>query len=138
MRNSFVVPHGDARYPEGSWGLKLGVSVKRIRSGVIYAHHRTELEALGFEFSNLKVEAKFDLIYNALEAYKAVHGDLLVNSRFVVPHGDVNYPVETWGMNLGRRVNNIRIRSDYSQHRNKLEALGFVFRDSSQPIVEEN
>ncbi len=32
---------------------------------------------------------------SALETYKAVHGDLLVLYKFVVPQDDVNYPPET-------------------------------------------
>ena len=43
----------------------------------------------------------FDLLYKSLQAYKQVHGDLLVPFRFVVPAGDGNYPQETWGAKLG-------------------------------------
>ncbi len=66
----------------------------------------------------------FGDIYFALDAYKAVHGNLLVPYKFVIPEGDVRFPVETWGMKLGFNVNNIRHRDDYSEHRVKLEELG--------------
>ncbi len=62
----------------------------------------------------------FGDIYFALDAYKAVHGNLLVPYKFVIPEGDVRFPVETWGMKLGFNVNNIRHRGDYSEHRVKL------------------
>jgi hypothetical protein len=51
-----------------------------------------------------EVDVQFDVIYSALEAYKAVYGDLFVPQKFIVPQGDVRFPVETWGMKLGCNV----------------------------------
>ena len=45
----------------------------------------------------------------------------------MVPENDDQYPKEAHGLKLGHRVNNIRNHGAYSEHREQLEALGFVF-----------
>jgi hypothetical protein len=46
---------------------------------------------MGGNFEVKKIDVRgFDAIYSVLEAYKAVHGDLLVPVKFVVPQDDVN------------------------------------------------
>jgi hypothetical protein len=52
----------------------------------------------------------------------------------VVPQDDVSYPPETWGMKLGVNVSNIRYGGDYSEHRVKLEDLGFVFKKNKKVV----
>jgi hypothetical protein len=131
----FVVPRGDVAYSENAWGLKLGLNLQFIRSEGYYFGHKDRLEALGVNFDAKKIDVRgFDVIYSALEAYKTVHGNLLVPARFVVPQDDVNYPPETWGMKLGSNVNTIRNRGDYSEHRAKLEELGFVFKNNTKVV----
>jgi Fe2+ transport system protein FeoA len=123
---SFVVPQGDVRFPTKTWGMKLGAVVQSIRCDKVYVKYKERLTALGFVYEPV-VDVQFAKIYSALEAYKAIHGDLLVPRRFVVPQGDANYPSETWGMKLGSNVNNIRNEGVYSKHRAKLEELGVVY-----------
>jgi hypothetical protein len=132
----FVVPRGDAAYSENAWGLKLGLNLKSIRVDGAYSEHRDRLEALGVNFEVKKIDVRgFDVIYSALEAYKSVHGNLLVPQKFVMPQDDVSYPPETWGMKLGHNVNSIRNFNACSDHRIKLEELGVVFKNVRQ-IVE--
>ena len=69
----------------------------------------------------------FDLIYSALKVYKDIHGDLLVSVRFVIPENDNQYPKEAHGLKLGSRVMSIRYQDTYAEHREQLEALGFVY-----------
>jgi hypothetical protein len=134
---NFVVPRDDDVYSVNSWGLKLGKNLQSIRSEGCYLEHRDRLEALGVNFDVKKVDVnRFGVIYSALDAYKSVHGNLLVPAKFVVPQDDVNYPPETWGMKLGGNVKNIRQRGDYSEHRVKLEELGFVFKKNNKKVVE--
>jgi hypothetical protein len=131
----FVVPRGDAAYSENAWGLKLGANLSQIRVDGAYSEHRDRLEALGVNFEVKVYDVRgFDVIYSALEAYKSVHGNLLVPKRFVVPQDDVNYPPETWGMRLGSNVNSIRNNGIYSEHRVKLEELGFVFKKNKKVV----
>jgi hypothetical protein len=125
----FSVPR-DAAYSVNAWGLKLGTNLQFIRSKGYYFEHRDRLEALGVNFDVKNYDVRgFDVIYSALEAYKAVHGNLLVHQKFVVPQDDVNYPPETWGMKLGFNVTNIRNKGYYFEHRGKLKELGFVFKN---------
>ncbi len=53
--------------------------------------------------------------------------DMLVPSKFLVLFDDVNWPTETWGMNLGLVVSNIRNRNDYAHKREDLEKIGFDY-----------
>jgi hypothetical protein len=131
----FVVPRGDAAYSDNAWGLNLGRNLQFIRLEGYYSEHRDRLEALGVNFDVKKIDFRgFDVIYSALEAFKAVHGNLLVPYKFVVPQGDVNYPPETWGMKLGVNVNSIRSKGAYSEHRVKLEELDFVFKNNKKVV----
>jgi hypothetical protein len=78
--------------------------------------------------ANKENKAKsFDVVFTALEAYKTVNGDLNVPAKFVISEGDDRYPADTWGMKLGNNVHGIRSSGVYSEHRAKLEELGFCF-----------
>ena len=46
---------------------------------------------------------------------------------FTVPYSDAAWPEKAWGKNLGRIVENIRLKSNYKGHREELEALGINF-----------
>jgi hypothetical protein len=46
-------------------------------------------------------------------------------------------PADTWGMKLGHNVKNIRARGAYSEHRAKLEELGFVFKKNKKVVEIE-
>jgi hypothetical protein len=126
ISQGFVVPFGDGKYPEDTWGLELGlVTLYLLNNATFYPEHKKKFKALVANTENKRVN--FDVIYSALKAYKAIHGDLLVPARFVVPRVDVRFPVDTWGMKLGSNVHHIRCGGAYSEHRAKLEELGFNF-----------
>jgi hypothetical protein len=57
---------------------------------------------------------------------------LLVPVKFVVPQDDVSYPPETWGIKLDRNVSHIRNSGAYSEHKVKLEELGFEFKKNKE------
>jgi hypothetical protein len=134
VSKGFIVPKGDANYSNDVWGMKLGSIVCTIRNKGVYVQYKERLTALGLNFE-VKPLRSFDVIYSALETYKTVHGNLLVPVKFVVPQGDVRFPAETWGMKLGRNVDSIRNSGTYSEHRAKLEELGFVYKKNKK-IVE--
>lgn len=69
----------------------------------------------------------FDIIYKCLLVYKELNGHLMVPKRYVVPEHS-EYPREAWGMKIGHSVCNIRNIGSYSEHRDKLEAIGFTFK----------
>ncbi len=76
----------------------------------------------------------FERVFKALSDYKAVHSDLLVPVKFVVSQDDFNQPPETWGMKLGRNMSHIRNSGAYSEHKVKLEELGFVFKKNKKVV----
>ena len=43
MPRSFIIPRDDELWPEETWGMKLGKSVSRIRSGDNYKQKQEEL-----------------------------------------------------------------------------------------------
>jgi hypothetical protein len=59
--------------------------------------------------------------------YKDLKGDMLVPRRFLVPVNDITWPKETWGMNLGTFVNNIRAGNSHADKQGDLESIGFNF-----------
>jgi hypothetical protein len=132
---SFVVPHDDVNYPPETWGMKLGNVVSHIRVYRCHAQYKERLTALGFNYEIKPLDIRgFHTIYSALEAYKTVHGDLLVPQSFVVPRSDVRFPPDAWGMKLGLNVSGIRNKGVYSEHRAKLEELGFVFKKTKKVV----
>ena len=46
-------------------------------------------------------------------------------------------PADTWGMKLGGNVNNVRNNGAYSEHRAKLEELGFVYKKNKKVVEIE-
>ena len=124
----FVVPENDSNYPEHTWNVNLGKALLTIRYNGAFREHKDRLVALGVDFNVDKLNVVgFDVTYSALKVYKDIHGDLLVPQKFVVPENDDQYPKEAHGLKLGRRVESIRNQGTYVEHREQLEALGFVY-----------
>jgi hypothetical protein len=133
----FVVAQGDANFSKDIWGrMNLGNIVHDIRNDDVHLKYKERLTALGFVYESI-FDVQFDVIYSALEAYKVVFGNLLVPQKFVVSDGDVRFPADTWRMKLGFSVSNIRNRGDYSEHKAKLEELGFVFKKNKKVVEIE-
>jgi hypothetical protein len=68
----------------------------------------------------------FPRVQQALAHYKDVYGDIQVPFGFVVPDDIHNWPEETWGMNLGSVVKNIRTGL-YRSKREDLIEMGFCY-----------
>jgi hypothetical protein len=51
----------------------------------------------------------FTRIKSAFETYKRIHGDLLVQAKYVVPVNDDAWPRETWGIKLGTYTQLVRV-----------------------------
>ena len=54
--------------------------------------------------SNQRVRYGYDLTVVALKKYKAIHGNLDIPKRFIVPKDDI-WPKGTWNMTLGKFIN---------------------------------
>jgi len=96
-----------------------------------------ELNSLGFVWERLQSE--WNLVVAALAAYRTVHGDLMIPSSFVVPHGDTSYLKGTWGIALGNTVYRIRSRQQFvngnAERIHQLDMMGFVW-DVSEHLFE--
>jgi hypothetical protein len=71
---------------------------------------------------------KFNLIVKALKVHDDLFGDLLVPRYFIVPDEEP-WPKETWGLQLGNRVRNIRAKRAYNTpyFHEILTKMGFLF-----------
>ncbi len=130
---SFVIPKDDPSWSKEVRGMKLGVIINNIRNQEHHAEIRDDLTALGVD---LTAQIDFNLVYNGLVAYKQINGHIKVTNRFVVPENDSRFPENTWGMKLGYHLFNIRCKDTWSEHREKLGALGVNFEVKSQPGFE--
>ena len=121
----FRVPKKSNEWPEESWGMNLGLAAKNIRNGLHYRSKRFELEALGFCFP--PIVTKYDTAKIALLSYQRHYGDMLVPFKFMIPKKSDKWPEETWGINLGVMVSNIRSGGSHADKREELISLGFNF-----------
>lgn len=73
-------------------------------------------------------DSRFKIVYTALVCYKKLYDDLLVPQPFIVPKSP-QWPVDTWGLRLGSRVNAIRSQGTFvnnnDERRKLLDDLGF-------------
>ena len=121
----FTVPR-NVIWPERTWGMKLGYTVKDIRYGRIYRDERQDLIKIGFNFNMIKKKTSFDLILKALLKYKDIYSDLLVPQLYIIPSNSEEWPSDTWGINLGAIV--ARLRSGYyADRKDELISIGFIF-----------
>ncbi|OQR97093.1 hypothetical protein ACHHYP_12715 [Achlya hypogyna] len=121
----FVIPVGDMQWPRDAWNLKLGVFVHNVRSGraVLSPKQLEQLEHLGFVWD--PVEHHWIMHIAALKAYKALHGDVCVPQRFIVPPDWADTRLH--GLRLGRFVNSLRTRRLSESQAATVAALGFVY-----------
>jgi len=136
VKQRFVVPLSGPEsesWPVALRGFKLGNALCSIRKGA-YATHRSSLEAIGVSFSSQE-KGDFERTYMSLKTYLDIYGDTYVHRDFVVPHDAEEWPEETWGVKLGKKVDNIRHKRCYQscpQQRQMLEELGFGAANESR------
>ena len=70
---------------------------------------------------------RFHIILTALQEYEAIHGDMYVPSRFVVPFESQAYSPALHGLRLGNRVQALRKKVIYKdwQYQRQLNDIGF-------------
>ena len=128
VSQSFAVPKNSLIWPKGMWGMNLGSIVHGIRGGSRYTEKKAELLSIGFDYSSQKAIYGYNLTKVALLKYKHISGkgDMRVPYNFIVPENDEKWPEETWGMNLGVLVNNIK-GGNYADKRDDLLQIGFSY-----------
>jgi hypothetical protein len=86
-----------------------------------------DLIELGVDLGQQNASHDFERVFKTLADYKAVHGDLLVPQKFVVPLGDAAYSVNDLSMKLGANFSQIRVDGSYFEQSDSSEALGVNF-----------
>jgi len=145
--STFAVPVGDASWPRGLWGYPLGTKCSAVRQKELYVkgHVRRKqlLEELGFRWNG---PGNSDLgwlkVVHAAAIYSRLNGRTLdVPYHFVVPAPPSRsaqvvdswpWPEELWGLKLGQRLKDVRVKGAYlnkgasgESRRRQLDALGF-------------
>ena len=136
VSQGFIVPSGDAAWPEEAWGNNLWAIVLNIRYHGSYQENREELEAMGLDFSKQQKGGEnalgWDVVEQCLVQYKVLNPETTkekgwrVRKGFYVPSGDAAWPEAAWGRNLVKIVDNIRYAGHYKKHRAAAVALGIV------------
>lgn len=122
---AFVVPADNDDWPQCMWNMNLGKIVQTLRSGR-KADKKDDLLNIGFCYNIHQL--KFETVKTALLTFKEHNGDFLVPRYFSVPNNTIGWPEETWNMNLGNIVSNIRSGiSSYLSKREELLEMGFCF-----------
>jgi hypothetical protein len=129
---NYTIEEDDTRYPEDLRGMKLGENIFKTRYSPRFKELNDELLSLGLmhgRYERLKMARRetFEKVKVALMTYKSIHGNLLVKQKYEIASDDTNYPESVRGMKLGNIVHLIRNQDKYSEYRDELLALGFVF-----------
>ena len=123
VTEAFVVPRNTTEWPKATWGLKLGATANNVRRNFAFKERKEELFKMGFCY-DLK-EVRFHALKATLLHYKALHGNLLIPTRFVVP-SKPDWPQEMWGVNMGAQVHGIR-KGFYKDKKEELLEIGFIY-----------
>ena len=126
MPTVFIVPYQSKDWSEDLWGLKAGITARKVRADKYFSNHRDDLLSIGFDFS-VKFKG-YQVVKATLLRYKEVFGDLSAPPSFVVPHSDESWPKGASGMKLGSIVNNIRLGVSYCRYYEDLLSIGFDYR----------
>lgn len=128
----WIVP-AEKPWPRCCWGMRLGRRVYSMSFWYTHVMHKPERrEELGeIDFDWQRLQSEYNIVLDALVAFKECHGHLCVPGTFVVPSGSAHYPAHTWSLKLGQRVARIRSAAEYVDgHPGRwfqLEELGFVW-----------
>lgn len=141
--HNFSVPAQGEAWPAELRGLRLGRRIGKFVAALAVlgdAKQRRqspkalELEKVRAELSDAGFPAvddwrRFLWEQQALRAFRAARGHLLVPYDFCVPTGDHAWPKAAWGLRLGVLVNNLRLRRHklLRDQAEDLEQLGFVW-----------
>ncbi len=137
----YVVPSEDPQWPEAFWGYPLGVKCHAVRQKGLYVKKHPErrrlLEELGFRWTGNSNLGWLEVVHAAAIYSKLHNRSLDVPIHFVVPkpHEWIGeewpWPEHLWGLPLGQRLKDIRLKGAYLKGPKKeerirqLETLGF-------------
>jgi hypothetical protein len=143
---TFIVPHGDDRWPTELWGFSLGVKCNAVRQKGLYVKDKLDrqhmLEELGFRWTG-NADLGWLQVVHAAAIYSRINSRKLdVPSNFIVPQPPDNivgeeewpWPDHLWGLPLGQRLKDVRLKGAYlhgengKARRQQLDTLGFTWK----------
>jgi hypothetical protein len=146
VASTFIVPHGDDRWPTELWSFPLGVKCNAVRQKGLYVkdkHDRQRmLEELGFRWTG-NADLGWLQVVHAAAIYSRISSRKLdVPSNFIVPQPPDNivgeeewpWPAHLWGLPLGQRLKDVRLKGAYLHgengraRRQQLDTLGFTWK----------
>jgi hypothetical protein len=139
VSRDFDIAPTNRQYPLHLRGISLGKIISAIRHSKLRTAQKDALFALGLPRSEESTKQKYEypLVKEALEAYRDVHGDMLVPARYIIPRKNTRFPAHLQGIRLGQIVNKIRNGELLSQHRAELIAIGFDYARQKRRYSEE-
>ena len=75
--------------------------------------------------------------FEGLRRYKEIYGNLNVPDSFRVPGNDNQWPIDSWGLELGKTLTNIKTTDNYDIYRSELESIGFRYNTAVQSDDED-
>eukprot|EP00977_Amphora_coffeiformis_P010828 scaffold2536_cov169-Amphora_coffeaeformis.AAC.21 len=154
--SAFVVPETSS-WPRDLWGYPLGPKCTAVRQKGIYIKNNPErqslLDELGFHWSGNADLGWLKVVHAAAIYSKLNQRQLDVPYSFQVPSrpkdngGDWPWPEYLWGLPLGQRLKDVRVKGAYLQgdmgekRRRQLDALGFNWKPRRgrprKPVISE-
>eukprot|EP01041_Mallomonas_annulata_P002690 gene2690-5300_t len=119
---------------ENSWQLRCRRTLCKFFMKSVHSHFMDQYQMITKD-TTIPTHTKlcpdrFSVILIALQTFKRHHGHLLVPYSFICPNNS-SWPMETWHLPLGMRVNSIRKGESYIhniENRNALDSIGFVWK----------
>lgn len=129
--DKFVVPSDDLRWPELSWGYRLGPMVSLVREGSeqeLPESHKADLAALDFYDTELVKTVWAEKVLPSLETFVEVYGHADISADFVIP-SEHPWRENTWTSPLGYIVEHICANGLFEReivgHKMQLKELGY-------------
>ncbi len=142
--STFVVPSGEANgWPPELWKYPLGQKSMAVRQKQLFVKSHPErkqaLEDIGFRWKNGNASLGWLDVVHAAAIYSQLHGRVLnVPLLFTVPAPPQGtavdsvcvdswpWPERLWGLKLGQRLKDIRLKGAYLKVRNEIVGLLFT------------
>ncbi|KAJ1392689.1 hypothetical protein B484DRAFT_340660, partial [Ochromonadaceae sp. CCMP2298] len=131
--NKFEVP-AEQPWPSMLHGLRLGKRLEKLMGSREFTEHHkdkvSELRRAGWDGAAGLVD-DWATLFEGLQTYREIHGDLRIPSKFIVPEEDP-WPRLARGLKLGVRVAAIRSAGryvkDHPERKIQLDEIGFEWR----------
>mmetsp|Transcript_1618 Transcript_1618/g.2245 ORF Transcript_1618/g.2245 Transcript_1618/m.2245 type:complete len:275 (-) Transcript_1618:444-1268(-) len=127
VEKNFIIPFDDNNWPKELWGFHLGNAFSRIKYRKKVPHcvkMKPVLKKMKFD-----MVAYFEKAACALQVFFKLRGHVHVPVKFVVPMKSIDYPEETWGLQLGAYMKRL-----YYTKSNGAETRKMKLRELGLPI----